>query len=72
MCRDIGRAGLCEARDSLAPNMEIAYVGKDAKKSDVDLAKTTSEFSAAYHRGLLEKAWGEAAFVSNQNDDKAD
>jgi hypothetical protein len=45
--------------------MEIAYVVKDAKKWEVDPARTASEFDAAYYRGLLEKAWAEAAFVFN-------
>ena len=47
----------------LAPGMEIAYVVKDAKKWEVDPARTASKFDAAYYRGLLEKAWAEAAFV---------
>jgi hypothetical protein len=46
-----------------APGMEIAYVVKDAKKWEVDPARTALEFDAAYYRGLLEKAWEEAAFV---------
>ena len=36
---------------------------KDAKKWEVDPARTASEFDAGYYRGLLEKAWEEAAFV---------
>jgi len=47
----------------LAPGMEISYVMKDAKKWEVDVARTASEFDAVYYRGLLEKAWGEVAFV---------
>jgi hypothetical protein len=47
----------------LAPGMEIAYVVKDASKWEVDPARTASEFDAAYYRGLLGKAWEEAAFV---------
>jgi DNA polymerase I len=47
----------------LAPGMEIAYVVKDAKKWEVDPARTASGFDASYYRGLLEKAWDEAAFV---------
>jgi DNA polymerase I len=47
----------------LAPGMEISYVVKDAKKWEVDPAITASKFDAGYYRGLLEKAWGEAAFV---------
>ncbi len=50
----------------LAPGMEIAYVVKDAKKWEVDPARTASEFDAGYYGGLLEKAWGEAAFVFTQ------
>jgi hypothetical protein len=48
---------------TLAPGMEIAYVVKDAKKWEMDPARTASEFDADYYRGLLEKAWVEAAFV---------
>ena len=55
---------------SLAPGMEISYVVKDAKKWEVDPARTASEFDAGYskwlHKWLLEKAWGEAAFVFTQ------
>ena len=47
----------------LAPGMEIAYVVKDAKKWEVDPARTASEFDARYYKGLLDKAWVEAAFV---------
>jgi hypothetical protein len=43
--------------------MEIAYVVKDAKKWEVDPARAASEFDADYYRGLLGKAWGEAAFA---------
>ena len=50
----------------LAPGMEISYVVKDAKKWEVDPAITASKFDAGYYRGLLEKAWGEAAFVFNR------
>jgi DNA polymerase I len=50
----------------LAPGMEISYVVKDAKKWEVDPARTASEFDAGYYRGLLEKAWEEAAFVFKQ------
>lgn len=47
----------------LAPWKEIAYVVKDAKKWEVDPARTASEFDVVYYRGLLEKACEEAAFV---------
>jgi DNA polymerase elongation subunit (family B) len=50
---------------ALSPGMQIAYVVKDAKKWEVDPAMTASEFDASYYRGLLEKAWEEAAFVFN-------
>jgi hypothetical protein len=63
MCRGLGCAGSHEARRPLAPEMEISYVVKDAKKWEVDPERTASKFDAAYYRGLLEKAWGEAAFV---------
>jgi hypothetical protein len=39
----------------LAPGMEISYVVKDAKKCEVDPARTASEFDAVYYRGLLER-----------------
>ena len=47
----------------LAPGMEIGYVIRDARKWEVDPKRTASKFDAAYYRGLLEKAWGKAAFV---------
>jgi len=50
----------------LAPGMEIGYVIRDARKWEVDPERTASKFDAAYDRGLLEKAWGEAAFVFKQ------
>jgi hypothetical protein len=43
--------------------MQIAYVVKDAKKWEVDPARTASEFDSSYYRGLLENAWEEVAFV---------
>ena len=43
--------------------MQIAYVVKDAKTWEVDPARTASKFDAGYYKGLLEKAWGEIAFV---------
>jgi hypothetical protein len=43
--------------------MQIAYVVKDAKKWEVDPARTASKFDAGYYKGLLEKAWGEMGFV---------
>ena len=36
---------------------------RDAYKWKVDPERTASEFDAGYYRGLLEKAWDEAAFV---------
>jgi DNA polymerase I len=50
----------------LAPGMEIGYVIKDARKWEVDPERTASEFDAVYYRGLLDKAWLEAAFVFSQ------
>jgi DNA polymerase I len=47
----------------LAPGMEIGYVVKDARKWEVDPERTASKFDVGYYRGLLEKAWAEAAFV---------
>jgi hypothetical protein len=43
--------------------MDIGYVVTDAAKWEVDPARTASKFYIAYYRGLLEKAWREAAFV---------
>jgi len=51
---------------ALAPGMEIGYVIRDARKWEVDPERTASKFDAVYYRGLLEKAWGEAAFVFTQ------
>lgn len=39
---------------------------RDAKKWEVEPERTAAEFDAGYYRKLLEKAWGEAAFVFNQ------
>jgi hypothetical protein len=50
-------------RLSVAPGMEIGYVIRDAKKWEVDPERTASKFDYVYYRGLLEKAWEEAAFV---------
>ena len=50
----------------LAPGMEIGYVVKDAHKWGIDPERIASEFDADYYRGLLEKAWGEAACVFAQ------
>ena len=47
----------------LAPGMEIGYVIRDARKWEVDPERTASKSDAMYYRGLLEKTWGEAAFV---------
>jgi DNA polymerase, archaea type len=47
----------------LAPGMEIGYVIRDACKWEVDTERNASKFDAVYYRGLLEKAWTEAAFV---------
>jgi DNA polymerase elongation subunit (family B) len=47
----------------LAPGMEIGYVIRDARRWEVDPERTASKFDAGYYQGLLEKAWGEAAFV---------
>lgn len=43
--------------------MEIGYVVKDAGKMAVDVEWNASKFDARYYEKLLEKAWGEAAFV---------
>jgi DNA polymerase I len=51
----------------LAPGMEIGYVIRDARKWVVDPERTASKFDAGYYRGLLEKAWREAAFVFGSN-----
>ena len=42
------------------------YVIRDARKWEVAPERTASRFAAVYHRGLLEKAWGEAAFVLDE------
>ena len=47
----------------LASGMEIGYVIRDARKWEVDPERTAAKFDAACYRGLLEKAWEEAAFV---------
>jgi len=47
----------------LAQRMKISYVIRDARKWVVDPERSASEFDAVHYRGLLEKAWGKAAFV---------
>jgi len=47
----------------LAPGMEIGYVVKDAGRWEVEPERSASEFDARYYGKLLEKAWGEVAFV---------
>jgi len=63
MLGSLGCEGSYEARTSVAPGMEIGYVIRDAHKWEVDPERTASEFDATHYRGLLEKAWAEAAFV---------
>ena len=46
-----------------SPRMKIGYVIRDARKWEIDPERNASKFDAAYYRGLLEKAWGEAAYV---------
>jgi len=41
---------------------------KDARKCEVDTERTASRFDAGYYRGLLKKAWEDAAFVFKQKD----
>lgn len=48
---------------TLAPGMEIDYVVKDAGRWEVAPARVASRFDAEYYRKLMEKAWGEVAFV---------
>ncbi|MHB8117994.1 MAG: hypothetical protein ACYDHX_04600 [Methanothrix sp.] len=52
----------------LAPGMEIGYVVKDAKKCEVEPERTASEFDVGYYGKLLEKAWGEVAYVFESSD----
>ena len=47
----------------LAPGMEVGYVIRDARKWEVDSERNASKFDAVYYRGMLQKAWAEAAFV---------
>jgi len=60
--RRLSRLTLSKAFPSLL-GLEIGNVIRDAKKWEVDPERTASKFDATYYRGLLEKAWGEAAFV---------
>jgi len=50
----------------LAIGMEIGYVVTDAAKWEVDTERDASEFDAAYYGKLLEKAWDEVTFASQQ------
>lgn len=47
----------------ITPGMERGYVVIDAFRWEVDPERDASEFDAGYYRMLLEKTWGEAAFV---------
>ena len=46
----------------LVPGMEMGYVIRGSKW-EVDPERNTSKFDSVYYQGLLEKAWGEVAFV---------
>jgi DNA polymerase I len=48
---------------SLAPGMEIGYVVRDACRWEVEMEREAARFDAGYYGKLMEKAWGEAAFV---------
>ncbi len=47
----------------IAPGMEIGYVVRDASRWVVDAEMEAGRFDIGYYRRLLDKAWGEVAFV---------
>ncbi|NTV27754.1 MAG: DNA polymerase I, partial [Methanothrix sp.] len=50
----------------LAAGMEMGYVVVDAGRWEVDAEENASEYDVAHYAKLLEKAWGEVAFVFGQ------
>jgi len=56
------QAYLDEDRE-ISPGMKIGYVVRDARHYRVDPEWNATMFDCAYYRDLLEKAWGEIAFV---------
>ena len=50
----------------LAPGMEMGYVVVDAGRWEVEAEENASEYDVAHYARLLEKAWGEVAFVFGQ------
>ena len=54
----------------ISPGMKIGYVVRDALHYGVDPEGYPASFDRAYYRELLEKAWGEIAFVFRQIPEK--
>jgi DNA polymerase, archaea type len=54
----------------ISPGMKIGYVVRDARHYGVDPEESPSSFDRAYYWDLLEKAWGEIAFVFRQIPEK--
>ncbi len=50
----------------ISPGMKIGYVVRDARHYRVDPEWNATQFDCAYYRDLLEKAWGEIAFVFHE------
>jgi len=51
-----------------APGMQIAYVVEDAKKWEVDPAKTSSEFDPAYLKGCWRLLGGKQRLYSRDDE----
>ncbi|MDD1672990.1 MAG: type B DNA-directed DNA polymerase [Methanomicrobiales archaeon] len=54
----------------LAPGMEVGYVVRDANTWDVTPPWDADSIDTRYYRTLLDKAWGEVAFVFDQVRDR--
>ncbi|MBN1323177.1 MAG: DNA polymerase I [Methanotrichaceae archaeon] len=48
---------------AVAPGMEIGYLVRDSSRWVVDAEMEADRFDIGYYRRLLDKAWGEVAFV---------
>jgi hypothetical protein len=66
MCRGVGCAGSYEARYPTGSGDGDRLRDQGCPKWEVDPERNASKFDAAYYRGLVQKAWGEAAFVFTQ------
>jgi DNA polymerase I len=63
-CLEGSAVRACKAAGiAVSPGMEIGYVVRNARCSEVDLAWDAVYYDHAYYRTLLEKAWKEVSFL---------